>query len=99
MAATVLIVEDDPTTIDLVRLYLRRDGYRVLTASDGLEGLNVARESRPDLVVLDLMLPKVDGLTVCQELREESNVPSSCSRRWWTRKTGCGGSTSARMTI
>ena len=75
MAATVLIVEDDPTTIDLARLYLRRDGYRVLTASDGLEGLNVARERRPDLVVLDLMLPKVDGLTVCQELREESNVP------------------------
>ncbi len=75
MAATVLIVEDDPTTTDLVRLYLRRDGYRVLTASDGLEGLNVARESRPDLVVLDLMLPKVDGLTVCQDLREESNVP------------------------
>ena len=75
MAATVLIVEDDPTTTDLVRLYLRRDGYRVLTASDGLEGLNVARESQPDLVVLDLMLPKVDGLTVCRELREESNVP------------------------
>ncbi len=75
MGSTVLIVEDDPATTELVRLYLNRDGYRVLTAGDGVEGLRLARESRPDIVVLDLMLPKLDGMAVCRSLREESTVP------------------------
>ena len=64
MASTVLIVEDDPTTTDFVQRYLRRDGHRVLTAADGVEGLRIARERKPDLVVLDLMLPKPDGIAV-----------------------------------
>ena len=75
MASTVLIVEDDPYTVDLVRLYLGRDGHKVLAAADGLEGLNLAREAHPDLVVLDLMLPGLDGMEVCRILREESEVP------------------------
>ena len=75
MPNTVLIVEDDPTTTELVAMYLKRDGYRVLTAGDGVEGLRAARESKPDLVVLDLMLPKLDGMEVCRTLRQESNVP------------------------
>ena len=58
MASTVLIVEDDRDTVNLVSLYLKRDGHRVLSAHDGVEGLRLAREARPDLVVLDLMLPK-----------------------------------------
>ena len=74
MASTVLIVEDDPTTTDFVQHYLRRDGHRVLTASDGEEGLRIARERKPDLVVLDLMLPKLDGIAVCRALRAESDV-------------------------
>jgi DNA-binding response OmpR family regulator len=74
MASTVLIVEDDPTTTDFVQRYLRRDGHRVLTASDGEEGLRIARERKPDLVVLDLMLPKLDGIEVCRALRAESDV-------------------------
>ena len=74
MASTVLIVEDDPETVDLVGLYLRHDGHRVLSARDGLEGLRLARETRPDLVVLDLMLPRLDGMEVCRVLREESEV-------------------------
>ena len=75
MDNTVLIVEDDPETVELVSLYLRRDGYHVLSASDGLEGLRLAREARPDLVILDLMLPGLDGMQVGRILREEADVP------------------------
>ena len=58
----VLVVDDDVKTVELVKLYLNRDGYRVLTAHDGIEALRLARESHPDLIVLDLMLPGFDGL-------------------------------------
>ena len=75
MASTVLIVEDDPDTAKLVSLYLQRDGHKVLCARDGIEGLRLAREARPDLVVLDLMLPKLNGIGVCRTLRQESTVP------------------------
>jgi len=71
----VLVVDDDVKTMDLVILYLKRDGYKVLTAYDGNEALRLARESRPDLIVLDLMLPGMDGIQVCRTLREESNIP------------------------
>jgi len=71
----VLIVDDDIKTVDLVKLYLTRDGYGVLTAYDGVEALRLARESRPDLIVLDLMLPDIDGFEVCRILRQESDVP------------------------
>ena len=71
----VLVVDDDAKTVELVKLYLKRDGYRVLTAYDGIEALRLARESRPDLIVLDLMLPGLDGLQVCRMLRDESDVP------------------------
>lgn len=75
MPATVLVVEDDPATVDIVSMYLRRDGHRVLVASDGPEGVRLAGEAHPDLIVLDLMLPKMDGLEVCRSLRAESDVP------------------------
>lgn len=71
----VLIVDDDIKTVDLVKLYLTRDGYGVLTAYDGIEALRLARESHPDLIVLDLMLPDMDGFEVCRVLRQESDVP------------------------
>jgi DNA-binding response OmpR family regulator len=71
----ILVVEDDHKTADLVRLYLERDGYWVLTAYDGSEGLDVAREWKPDLVVLDLLLPGFNGMEVCRTLRNESEVP------------------------
>lgn len=71
----VLVVDDDAKTVELVQLYLKRDGYKVLIAYDGNEALHLAREAKPDLVVLDLMLPGVDGLEVCRQLREESDVP------------------------
>jgi two-component system, OmpR family, response regulator VicR len=75
MASTVLIVEDDPHAVQLVRLYLNHDGHNVLSASNGIDGLQLAREASPDLVVLDLMLPGLDGLEVCRKVREESAVP------------------------
>jgi two-component system alkaline phosphatase synthesis response regulator PhoP len=71
----VLVVDDDEKTVELVKLYLNRDGYKVLTAYNGTEALRLARESRPDLIVLDLMLPGIDGLEVCRTLRGESDVP------------------------
>ena len=71
----VLVVDDDVKTVELVKLYLNRDGYKVLTAHDGIEALRLARESHPDLIVLDLMLPGIDGLQVCRTLRNESDVP------------------------
>ena len=71
----VLVVDDDVKTVELVKLYLNRDGYRVVTAYDGAEALRLARENHPDLIVLDLMLPEVDGLEVCRTLRAESDVP------------------------
>jgi two-component system, OmpR family, alkaline phosphatase synthesis response regulator PhoP len=71
----ILVVDDDAKTVELVKLYLNRDGYKVLVAYNGTEALRLAREIRPDLVVLDLMLPGMDGLEVCSNLRAESDVP------------------------
>ena len=71
----ILVVDDDIRTVELVKLYLNRDGYRVISASDGIEALLLARESHPDLVVLDIMLPGIDGLEICRTLRNESDVP------------------------
>jgi DNA-binding response OmpR family regulator len=71
----ILVVDDDRNIVDLVRLYLERDGYQVLVAYDGLEALSLARQRRPDLIVLDLLLPEVDGLDVCRILQTESKVP------------------------
>ena len=72
---TVLVVDDDPNVVELTRLYLERDGFRVLSALDGGHGLALAREERPALVVLDVMLPRINGLDVCRALRQESAVP------------------------
>ena len=71
----VLVIEDDRNTADLVALYLEREGFRPVTAGDGEAGLALAEQYRPDLVVLDLMLPKIDGWEVCRRLRQKSEVP------------------------
>jgi DNA-binding response OmpR family regulator len=71
----ILVVDDDPKTVSLVKLYLENDGHKVLCAYDGVEALRLAREERPHLVVLDLMLPGLNGLQVCRTLRAESDVP------------------------
>ena len=71
----ILVVEDDRKTAELIRLYLERDGYQVLAAYDGSDGLDIAREWKPDLVVLDILLPGLNGMEVCRTLRNESEVP------------------------
>jgi two-component system alkaline phosphatase synthesis response regulator PhoP len=75
MNETILVVDDEPKIVKLARDYLERGGYRVLVASDGETALSMARRERPSLIVLDLMLPGMDGLDVCRALRRESDIP------------------------
>lgn len=71
----ILVVEDEQAVLDLLVYNLRKAHYEVLTAHNGRRALDLARRSEPDLILLDLMLPEVDGLDVCRELRHASNVP------------------------
>ena len=71
----VLVVDDDDTVREVLRRYLTRDGHEVIEAGDGVTGLGLARSQHPDLVVLDLMLPGLDGLEVCREIRRSSTIP------------------------
>jgi two-component system, OmpR family, alkaline phosphatase synthesis response regulator PhoP len=75
MPKTILVVDDEPKIVEICKDYLQAAGFTVVTAGDGLQGLAQARLHKPDLVVLDLMLPGMDGLDVCRALRRESNVP------------------------
>jgi DNA-binding response OmpR family regulator len=72
---TILVVDDEPKIARLARDYLEKNGYRVVTAADGQSALTTARREKPDLIVLDLMLPVLDGREVCKILRRESDVP------------------------
>jgi len=73
--ATLLLIDDDLTVLELLSGHLETAGYRTLTASNGLQGLKIAAETPPDLVVLDLMMPGMDGWQVCERLRSVSAVP------------------------
>ncbi|MDQ3377611.1 MAG: response regulator, partial [Actinomycetota bacterium] len=73
--AKVLIVDDEPNIREVVGLYLRRDGHEVVSAADGEEALELFRSAAPDLVVLDLMLPRLSGLEVCRRMQAERRVP------------------------
>ncbi len=73
MAQKILIVEDDRHIVALVRYILEKDGYDVAVARDGVEGLEVARQFTPDLVVLDLNMPRMDGVEMCRRLKEEQD--------------------------
>jgi two-component system, OmpR family, KDP operon response regulator KdpE len=75
MATQVLIIEDDKGMARLLQLDLQRNGFEVMTAGNGLEGLRLFHDGRPDLVVLDIGMPLMDGITVCQRIRELSDVP------------------------
>ena len=75
MANTILVVDDEKNIVQLARLYLSNEGFRVEAAYDGAQALEKARTVRPDLIVLDVMMPEMDGLSVCRELRKTSNVP------------------------
>lgn len=75
MTAKVLLVDDETTVVETLGYNLRRAGFQVLTAVDGLEALKQAEAGRPDIIILDLMLPELDGLSVCRHLRQVSDVP------------------------
>jgi DNA-binding response OmpR family regulator len=75
MSQLILVVDDEPKVARLARDYLEKNGFRVLTAADGQSALTIARREKPDLVILDLMLPQIDGREVCRILRRESDIP------------------------
>lgn len=75
MGYKILIADDEPEIRDLLRLYLENEQYEVIEAEDGRQALSLLREKKPDLCVLDIMMPKMDGYHVLQELRKESNIP------------------------
>ena len=72
--ATVLLVDDEEDLLELLAYTLQREGFRVLTASDGLEGLKLAEAEQPDLIVLDIMMPKMDGIAMCERVREAAQL-------------------------
>jgi two-component system KDP operon response regulator KdpE len=72
---TLLVVDDDQTLLEALKLYLEREGYQVATAAGGKESLRRFYETRPDLVILDIMMPRMDGWQVCERIREMSDVP------------------------
>lgn len=72
---TILIVDDEKPIVDILVYNLEKEGYNTLEANDGEEAINVAFEKKPDLILLDIMLPKVDGLTVCKKIRNSFNMP------------------------
>ncbi|MBI4288986.1 MAG: response regulator transcription factor [Chloroflexi bacterium] len=73
--AKVLVVDDEAKIVDLVRVYLEKEDYQVVTAGDGRQALETFEEQKPDLIVLDLMLPQIDGLEVCRSIRRRSATP------------------------
>jgi two-component system alkaline phosphatase synthesis response regulator PhoP len=75
MPKKILIIDDEPKIVEICRDYLHAAGFDILTSGDGIQGLALARSQKPDLVVLDLMLPGMDGLDFCRSLQHESNMP------------------------
>jgi two-component system alkaline phosphatase synthesis response regulator PhoP len=75
MAKKILVIDDEPKIVEICQDYLEAAGFEVTSAEDGLRGLAAARHEKPDLIVLDLMLPGMDGLDLCRQIRKESNVP------------------------
>ena len=75
MIHRILVVDDEPAVTDLLAYNLRKAHYDVLTAADGRAAIQIAQQSKPDLILLDLMIPEIDGLDVCRELRKSSEVP------------------------
>lgn len=75
MAYKILVADDEAEIRDVLRLYLEKDGYEVLESADGIEALNLFKRAKPDLAVLDIMMPGIDGYRVLRNIREESNIP------------------------
>ena len=101
MPGKILVVDDDPDILDAVTMILESQGYLVVTARDGIEGLATLKAERPDLMILDLMMPKMDGFAVCKELQDPrwskfkdtpililTSVREEASRRRYELETG-----------
>jgi OmpR family response regulator RpaB len=101
MAEKILVVDDDPDILDATTMILESQGYQVVTARDGIEGLAVLKAENPDLMILDLMMPKLDGFGVCKELQDPrwskykgtpililTSVREEASRRRYELETG-----------
>lgn len=101
MSAKILVVDDDPDVLEAISIILEANGYEVVTARDGLEGLDKLKEEKPDLMILDLLMPKMDGFEVCKELKDPrrakyahipiiilSSVKEQASRRRYELETG-----------
>lgn len=72
---TILVVDDEKAIINLLKIHLEKEGYNVIEANDGLEAIDIAAEKKPDLILLDVMIPKLDGLSVCKRIKNMMNVP------------------------
>jgi two-component system alkaline phosphatase synthesis response regulator PhoP len=101
MGARILVVDDDPDVLEAIGIALEANGYEVVTAHDGVEGLDKLKDERPDLMILDLLMPKMDGFEVCKELKDPrrakyahipiiilSSVREEASRRRYELETG-----------
>jgi DNA-binding response OmpR family regulator len=101
MAGKILVVDDDPDILDAVTMILESQGYQVVTARDGIEGLAALKAEQPDLMILDLMMPKMDGFALCKELQDPrwskqkdtpililTSVREDASRRRYELETG-----------
>ncbi len=101
MGAKILVVDDDPDVLEAIGIALEASGYVVITARDGAEGLAKLKDERPDLMILDLLMPKMDGFEVCKELKDPrrakyanipiiilSSVKEEASRRRYELETG-----------
>jgi two-component system alkaline phosphatase synthesis response regulator PhoP len=101
MSAKILVVDDDPDILEAISLILGAHGYELITARDGIDGLNKLKEERPDLMILDLLMPRLDGFGVCKELKDPrwakyahipiiilSSVKEDASRRRYELETG-----------
>lgn len=101
MSATILVVDDDPEIREAISLILEANGYKVVTAQDGIDGLNKLKVDKPDLMILDLLMPRLDGFGVCKELKDPrwakyaripiiilSSVREDASKRRYELETG-----------
>lgn len=101
MGTKILVVDDDPDVLEAIGIALEANGYEVVTARDGIEGLDKLRDEKPDMMILDLLMPKMDGFEVCKELKDPrrakyanipiiilSSVREEASRRRYELETG-----------
>jgi len=101
MSAKILVVDDDPDVLEAISIILEANGYEVVTARDGLDGLEKLKEEKPDLMILDLLMPRMDGFEVCKELKDPrrakyahipiiilSSIKEQASRRRYELETG-----------